>query len=453
MGSPDAINIKSISDSRSPSNILNGNANKPILVAYNRPEDFKVFLDNELDMIGNQNTRNKTNPTNNPSKQNPDPTHTDLTGYEPQNVAINNNVKGYAKKYGYHPKIAVKNFNPLPRGSRQPDGPRPDEDIKDKLIIKEYKPISDTASKDMHINNKPGFKVQGSGFKVDNTVDNKDKLIAKGDKLDSKEQVVSSEEDGFAQQLVKYKEDQLLTNPGGDNFFIDRDTGIIDYEYDHSNFVKRVGKDMNDAWANIKNSVKDLGFGSEIKYIDSDGEIKSHKKVGFLKTIGNFFKNIASGITFGAYTPENEAAPAGTWSRLKHFVNKVFVQAIGKDLFKGVAQSMLNVGEDIAFAGLNLIETVPDATIGNTKAGRVATTKIFDNLQVGLDFATDIMPGGEGSSRARTLLVNGIKKGLPFLNGNKDPEKTKEEQPELYARSTPFRKVIETLSFFIPFRF
>lgn len=444
MGSLDAMNIKSTSNSRSPANILDSTANKSTLVAYNRSEDFKVLLDNELGMIANQGRRNKTNPVNNLSKHDPDPTHIDPTVYERQNVIINNNnVNVYAKKYRYHPKISVANFNPLPRGSNQPHSPMPNEDIKDKLTREEYKSISDTASL-------PGRRMHAGEHE---RINNKDKLIVKEDKSAFKEQVVSSEEEGLSQQLAKYKEDQLLSNPGGDDFFIDRDTGIIDHKYDHSNFIKRLGKDMNDSWLNVKNAVKDLGFGGEIKYVDSTGHIQSHKKVGLLKTIGNFFKNIASGITFGAYTPENEEAPASVLGRLKHFVNKVFVQAIGKDLFKGMAQSMLNVGEDIAFAGLNLIETVPDATIGNTKAGRIATTKIFDGLQVGMDFATDIMPGGEGSSRARTLLVNGIKKCLPFLNKDKDPEKTKEKQPEQYARSTPFRKAIEALSFFIPFRF
>ncbi|MFQ5965204.1 MAG: hypothetical protein ACE5KZ_13095, partial [Candidatus Scalinduaceae bacterium] len=44
-------------------------------------------------------------------------------------------------------------------------------------------------------------------------------------------------------QYTVYKEDQLLSNPGGDNFFLNKSSGVIDNNYDHSRFSKRIGKD------------------------------------------------------------------------------------------------------------------------------------------------------------------------------------------------------------------
>ncbi len=254
------------------------------------------------------------------------------------------------------------------------------------------------------------------------------------------------------QQYKVYKEDQLLSNPGGDNFFLNKSSGVIDNNYDHGKFTKRVGKDLADAGSNLVNAVKDLGLGAKIKYVDNHGKIKEGRKVGFLKTLGNFFKNAASGITFGAYTPEGETKPHGGIGRVKHLFRKIFKDAILDDVVMGVPRSMIHVGEDIILAGLNSIEVIPDATIGNFKGGRKATTKIFDNAQVALDFATDIMPGGEASGRARSFkLAKGLK-GLPIINNITTSDKEISDPNWKFVRNTNFRKVIETVSSLIPFR-
>ncbi len=112
------------------------------------------------------------------------------------------------------------------------------------------------------------------------------------------------------QQYRLYKEDQLLSNPGGDNFFLNRTSGVIDNDYDHSKFSRRVGKDLTDAGSNLLNMVKDMGIGAKIRYIDNHGEIREERKVGFVATLGNFFKNLVSGLTLGAYTPEGEVKPS-----------------------------------------------------------------------------------------------------------------------------------------------
>jgi hypothetical protein len=254
------------------------------------------------------------------------------------------------------------------------------------------------------------------------------------------------------QQYILYKEDQLLSNPGGDNFFLNKVSGVIDNDYDHSKFSRRVGKDLADAGGNLLNMVRDIGIGARIRYVDNHGEIKEERKVGFVKTLSNFFKNIVSGLTLGAYTPEGEEKPHGVAGRTRHLFKKVFRDAIVSDIAMGVPRSVIYVGEDIMLAGLNSIEVLPDATIGNFKAGRMATTMIFDNAQVVLDFATDAMPGGEASRRTRSFKLTKGLKCLPIINNITTDENGAIELNWKYVRNTNFRKVIETVKSLIPVR-
>lgn len=253
----------------------------------------------------------------------------------------------------------------------------------------------------------------------------------------------------LAEQYKIYKEDQLMSNPGGDSFFISRTSGVIDNNYDHSRISKRVGKDLADAGNNLLNAVKDLGIGAKFKYVDKNGNVKEGRKVGFAGTIVNFFKDMASGLSFGIYSPEGEAKPQGA-GRVTHLFKKIFKDALVGDIVKGVPRSAINIGEDVMFAGLNAVEAIPDATIGNFKAGRKATTAIFDNTQVAMDFLTDVLPGGEASERARSFkLAKGLK-GLPIINNITTPENKDDEKEWKYVRNTSFRKMIETLPSLIP---
>lgn len=254
------------------------------------------------------------------------------------------------------------------------------------------------------------------------------------------------------EQYKTYKEDQLMSNPGGDNFFLSKTSNVIDKNYDHSRFTKRVGKDLSDAGNNFLNAVKDLGSGSNMKYIDKQGNINEVRKVGLAGTVVNFFKDVASGLSFGLYSQEGEVKPQGVVGKIKHLFKKVFKDAVIGDIVKGVPKSVIHIGEDIMFAGLNAVEAIPDATIGNFKAGRKATTAIFDNAQVAMDFVTDVMPGGEASMRVRSFkLAKGLK-GLPIINNLTTPEKRYDEKELGYVRNTSFRKVIETIPSLIPFR-
>jgi hypothetical protein len=254
----------------------------------------------------------------------------------------------------------------------------------------------------------------------------------------------------LAEQYRIYKEDQLMSNPGGDNFFLSRTSGVIDNGYDHSRISKRVGKDLADAGNNLLNAFKDLGIGAKFKYVDKNGNVNEGRKVGFAGTIVNFVKDVASGLSFGIYTLEGEVKPQGA-GRIKHLFKKILKDAVVGDIVKGIPRSAINIGEDIMFAGLNAVEVIPDATIGNFKAGRKATTAIFDNTQVAMDFITDVLPGGEASGRARSFkLAKGLK-GLPIINNLTTPEKKDDEKEWKYVRNTSFRKVLETIPSLIPF--
>ncbi|MGR3292839.1 MAG: hypothetical protein ACUZ9M_02325 [Candidatus Scalindua sp.] len=253
------------------------------------------------------------------------------------------------------------------------------------------------------------------------------------------------------EQYKTYKEDQLMSNPGGDYFFLSKTGAVIDNNYDHSRITKRVGKDLIDAGNNLLNAVKDLGIGAKIKYIDQHGNIQEGRKVGLAGTVVNFFKDVASGLSFGLYSPEGEVTPQGVAGRVKHLFKKIFKDALIGDIVKGVPRSAIHIGEDIMFAGLNAIEAVPDATIGNFKAGRKITTAVFDNTQVVLDFVTDVIPGGDASMRTRSFkLAKGLK-GLPIINNLTMPEEKQDEKDWRYVRNTSFRKVIETIPSLIPF--
>ncbi|GJQ49371.1 hypothetical protein KsCSTR_43690 [Candidatus Kuenenia stuttgartiensis] len=256
----------------------------------------------------------------------------------------------------------------------------------------------------------------------------------------------------FIEQLIMYKEDQLLSKPGGDSFALNKETNTIDYDLNQSQFSKRVGKDLKDAGENIINIFKDVGAGAPFKYVDSNGSIQAGGKVGFFGTIINFFKDIASGFTLGKYTPEGESSPTNALDATKHFFKKIFVDAVFKDIVVGVPRSAIHVSENALFAGINLLETIPDATIGNFKAGRTVTTEIFDDMQVFVDFVTDVVPMGEANSRTHAFALNEGLRGLPFIRNITKQAPEPNDERWKYVRNTPFRKSIESLATIIPIR-
>ena len=245
-------------------------------------------------------------------------------------------------------------------------------------------------------------------------------------------------------QIAIYKEDQLLAHPGGDNYFIHRTAGVYDPDFDRRLFQNRVGKDLADVGENLLNMVKDLATGSKFKYVDKDGEIKDGKRVGFLSTMKNFFEDLLSGLSFGAYVPAGEKAPEGPGASLLHFAKKVFYDAPFKDLLVGIPHSGINIVKNALFAGLNLLQVVPDATIGNFDWGHKLTTTVFDNGQVVVDYLTDIVPGGEAWLRVHAAGSTG-EITLPILYNLKTSEQGVADSRWATVRNTPFRKTIETL--------
>ncbi|MCF6150291.1 MAG: hypothetical protein E3K37_16755 [Candidatus Kuenenia sp.] len=256
----------------------------------------------------------------------------------------------------------------------------------------------------------------------------------------------------FKEQLKMYKEDQLLSKPGGDYITLNKETNTIDYNSDQSKFSKRIEKDLQDAGENFINIFKDMGLGAPFKYVDSNGSLQEGEKVGFFGTIINFFKDIASGLTFGKYTPEGESVSTNALGATKHFFKKIFVDAVFKDIVVGIPRSAIHVGENAMFASINLLETIPDATIGNFKAGQIVTTAIFDNTQVLADFVTDVIPMGEANSRTHAFAFTEGLKGLPFIRNITHLEQQPNDENWKYVRNTPFRKSIETFATIIPIR-
>lgn len=247
-----------------------------------------------------------------------------------------------------------------------------------------------------------------------------------------------------ATQAAMYKEDQLLAHPGGDDYFLNGVSAVYNPAADRSRFENRIGKDLDDVGANLLNLAKDLTDGSEFKYVAADGSIKDGKRTGLMGTVGRFFGDLLSGLTFGAYTPEGEQKPEGFVDSVAHFFKKIFYDAVVKDVLVGVPQSVINVGKDAAFAAINLLQVVPDATIGNFEWGRTLTTTVFDNGQVAVDYLTDIAPGGNAWLRVHAAGRAGDF-GLPIFYNLDTPEMGLADPRWAYVRNTPFRKTIETV--------
>lgn len=254
----------------------------------------------------------------------------------------------------------------------------------------------------------------------------------------------------FIDQVKMYKEDQLLSSPGGDSIFVDANGKVINKGIGQNSFMERVSKDINDAKGNFVNMLKDASCGSRFCYKAQDGEIKEEQRVGLAKTLENFFKDLVSGISLGTYTPGTEEDPLGAGETVKHSLRKVFVDAVYNDAVVGIPRGVVQIAKDAALVCLNLAETIPDATIGNTKVGETVTTKVFDNTQVALDFLTDALPGGKGRGRVYAFKLDKGIKGLPLIHNLTTPEQGADEADFRHVRNTSFRKTIETISSIIP---
>lgn len=242
----------------------------------------------------------------------------------------------------------------------------------------------------------------------------------------------------------KYKDDQLLSNPGGDQYYLDQKQ-VIPNARDQESFWGRIGKDISDAFSNVKNFFQNLFFGSKILYRDKDNQIQEARQRGLVGSVIDFFKDLGSAFSFGTWRPDGEKAPEGFAGRVGFFFSKI-KEAVFGDLVEGVAGSTVHLGEDLVLAGWNLVEVLPDATIGNFESGRKLTTTIFDNGQVAIDYLTDILPGGEAWLRVHALNFGASDKLTPpILYNLQMPEHYDKDARWQYVRNTPFRKAIETI--------
>jgi len=249
----------------------------------------------------------------------------------------------------------------------------------------------------------------------------------------------------LSEQMAKYKVDQLIADPGGDNFFRENNSVIIRNEIDQSELKTRVAKDLGDARENIKRLIDDIGKGSTSNYIAPDGSINTYQRLGLQSSLGNFVKNVSSGLTFGAYVPEGEEKPHGGVSRVKHFFSKVFKEGIVQDLGRSTTGAVVSGLRHSVLATVNALEAVPDATIGNLESGRKITTKIFDNGQVAVSYLTDVLPGGEAWFRVHSPGETEEGKMLPVYYNLKTSEQNIDDPRWATVRNTPFRKTIESV--------
>lgn len=241
--------------------------------------------------------------------------------------------------------------------------------------------------------------------------------------------------------LQKYKDDQLLRNPGGRNYYLDKKVVAENLE-EQKSFVGRVGKDISSALGNIKNFLGNIFLGSKFLYRGENNEIKEGRQKGLLSTLGNFFKDLGSALSFGAWHPGEKEAPTGILNRLVYSSTKLKDAVVG-GLVEGIPASLNHMGKNLVLAGWHLAQVVPDATIGNFDAGRKLTTSVFDNGHVLVEYITDVMPSGDAWLRVHASSLKQLEP--PLVYNLKMPENYTGDTRWEYVRNTPFRKSIESL--------
>lgn len=241
--------------------------------------------------------------------------------------------------------------------------------------------------------------------------------------------------------LEKYKDDQLLRNPGGKDYNLD-EKKVEKNPKAQQTFWGRVGKDLSDSWGNVKNFFKNLAMGSKILYRDKNNQIQEGRQRGVLAAVGDFFKDLGSALSFGYMRRPGEKEPQGFGERLKYSLGKL-KDAIAGDLVGGVSGGLNHMGKNLILAGWNLVEVLPDATIGNFEGGKKLSNTIFDNGQVVIEYLTDVAPTGDAWLRVHAASLKAVKP--PVLYNISMPENNTDDVRWQYVRNTPFRKTIETI--------
>ena len=254
--------------------------------------------------------------------------------------------------------------------------------------------------------------------------------------IDADRPAESAQMSGFQ----KYRDDQLLRNPGGRNYYLDEKKVV---ENSAGLSVKNIiGKDFSDAFRNIKRFFGNMFLGTPILYRDETNEIRQGQQRGLLGTISDFCTDLLSALSFGAWHSKSTEAPHGFKDRLLYSVSKL-KDAIFGDVLTGVPSSVNHMGQNLILSGWHLAEVLPDTASWNFEPARKLTTTIFDNGHVAIEYLTDIIPSGDAWLRVHASNWSELKP--PVLYNLKAPENFKGDLRWAHVRNTPFRKTIETI--------
>lgn len=253
-------------------------------------------------------------------------------------------------------------------------------------------------------------------------------------------QVKPSAEPAPLSGFQKYKDDQLLRNPGGRHYYLDKKQ--VDEPSDKESHFHLLQKDISDAIGNMKNFFGNMFLGTTVLYRNEQNEIQAGHQRGLLRTAADFCKDMGSSLTFGAYHPGSAEAPQGFKNRLLYSASKLKDAFMG-DILEGVPSSVNHMGKNLILSGWHLLEVVPDAATGGFEPGQKLTTNIFDNGHVAIEYLTDVIPSGDAWLRVHAANLKQLKP--PVLYNLKMPEHYTGDTRWEHVRNTPFRKSIETV--------
>ncbi len=253
-------------------------------------------------------------------------------------------------------------------------------------------------------------------------------------------QVKPSVEPAPLSGFQKYKDDQLLRNPGGRYYYLDKKQ--VD-EHPHKESPGHLlRKDISDAFGNMKNFFGNMFLGTTILYRNEQNEIVEGHQRGLLRTTGDFCKDLGSALSFGSYHPGSAEAPQGFKNRLLYSASKLKDAFMG-DILEGIPSSVNHMGKNLILSGWHLLEVVPDAATCGFEPSQKLTTNIFDNGHVAIEYLTDVIPSGDAWLRVHASNLKELK--LPVLYNLKMPEHYSGDTRWEHVRNTPYRKSIETI--------